>query len=108
MSYFETTTIAHALENGKVVTVKIVINSHLRPFLHWQSMQAITIWNTIHVAESNISDQGVTHELTHVTQWHRYGFFGFLWRYFSEQIRHGYQKNALEQEARKRSGEGER
>ena len=40
------------------------------------------------------------HELKHVEQYHRYGFFGFILRYTIESIKNGYYNNKYEMEAR--------
>ena len=40
------------------------------------------------------------HELKHVEQYQKLGFWGFLGKYLLESFRHGYQNNVLEIEAR--------
>ena len=40
------------------------------------------------------------HELAHVRQFHRHGFFPFLFSYIIESIRNGYKNNKYEKEAR--------
>lgn len=44
------------------------------------------------------------HEACHVLQYRRHGICGFLLRYAWETIRHGYEGNAFEVEARAASG----
>ena len=40
------------------------------------------------------------HELCHIRQFERYGFFNFILRYLWESLRHGYYNNRYEKEAR--------
>ena len=42
----------------------------------------------------------VQHELMHVTQYRRHGFYGFMIRYLWEWMRNGYHRNKFEVEAR--------
>ncbi|TAD81693.1 MAG: DUF4157 domain-containing protein [Bacteroidetes bacterium] len=42
----------------------------------------------------------VRHELKHVEQYQRYGFWGFIFRYLWQWLRHGYHANKYEVEAR--------
>ncbi len=66
---------------------------------------AIVFGHTIHLY--NITIDGffarpswVLHELKHVEQYERLGFFPFLWRYFREYLKYGYYNAPLEVEAR--------
>jgi RHS repeat-associated protein len=64
---------------------------------------AVTIGHTI-FAEAPVGEQLLTHELTHVAQGDKYG----LWwaaEYFAEYVRHGYDCNRFEEEARWAAGE---
>lgn len=66
---------------------------------------AIVFGNTIHLHNTSkqefLSDTNwVCHELKHVEQYRRYGFAGFLCRYFFEWVRKGYSMNRFESEAR--------
>lgn len=42
----------------------------------------------------------VLHELEHVRQYRRHGFFSFLFLYLLDWVRHGYYNNRFEKEAR--------
>jgi len=62
---------------------------------------AITIGQTIYLhnvsAETFRNDtKWLTHELEHVKQFRRYGFFNFIFRYLWESIRKGYYNNKFE------------
>lgn len=46
------------------------------------------------------NENWVKHELKHVEQYKRYGYFGFLVKYVWLSIRDGYENNPLEVEAR--------
>ena len=66
---------------------------------------AVTLGKTIHLWNTDkqtfLSDKSwLQHELCHVNQFHHYGYFSFLFRYFIENIRHGYLNNKFETEAR--------
>lgn len=67
---------------------------------------AIVFGKTIHLhktsAEKFLADkQWILHELKHVEQYERLGFFGFIYTYLKESLKHGYYQNALEVEARR-------
>jgi len=69
---------------------------------------AITIGQTVYLhnvsAETFKNDvKWLTHELEHVKQFRRYGFFNFIFRYLWESIRKGYYNNKFEIEARNSS-----
>lgn len=66
---------------------------------------AIVFGNTIHLHNTSkqefLNDTSwVCHELKHVEQYRRYGFAGFLSRYFFEWVKKGYYNNRFESEAR--------
>ncbi|MET0300776.1 MAG: DUF4157 domain-containing protein [Flavitalea sp.] len=66
---------------------------------------AMTIGSTIYLynttREEFLSDTlWVKHELTHVRQFKRYGFWNFIFRYTFESIKTGYYNNKYEVEAR--------
>ena len=71
---------------------------------------AMVLGKTIHLhnttSESFLKDEKwVKHELCHVQQYDRYGFFNFLVRYLWESMRKGYYNNKYEVEARKAENE---
>ena len=57
------------------------------------------------VTKSNFlkNEKWVRHELVHVEQFKRYGFYKFLFLYFVESIKMGYYKNKFEVEARQKA-----
>lgn len=66
---------------------------------------ALVLGSTIHL--HNVSkvdflknERWVRHEMCHVRQFQRFGYFNFLIRYLWESIRHGYRNNKYEVEAR--------
>src|SRR5215203_346351 len=70
---------------------------------------AVTIGNTIHLTgvsrQQFLNDQKwLAHEMVHVEQFRKYGFYKFLWLYLKESIGKGYFKNKFEVEARKAEG----
>jgi len=67
---------------------------------------AIVIGSTIHLY--NVSkqqflqnDKWVKHEVCHLEQFQKHGYFTFILKYLWESIRHGYHQNKYEEEARK-------
>ncbi len=71
-----------------------------------QPSVAITIGNTIHLYRTGkdsflSNERWVKHELKHVEQFRRYGYFRFMFMYLAESIRKGYYNNRFEVEARK-------
>ncbi|WP_145663472.1 DUF4157 domain-containing protein [Chitinophaga polysaccharea] len=73
-------------------------------FMRVQSV-AMVLGRTIHLhgasRERFLSDVAwMRHEACHIKQYQRFGFFGFLWRYFAEYLRRGYYNNILEVAAR--------
>ena len=62
--------------------------------------KTIHLWNTTE-AEFLSNEKWVKHELCHVQQYKKYGFFNFLLRYLWESVRRGYYNNKYEVEARK-------
>lgn len=66
---------------------------------------ALVLGRTIHLHGANITDltankAWMNHELAHVGQYQRYGFFPFIIRYIWYSIRLGYRQNPFEIEAR--------
>lgn len=66
---------------------------------------ALVLGNTIHLYGAGIDELKANtawwqHELVHVAQYQRYGFFPFLIRYCWYSVRFGYKNNPLEIEAR--------
>ena len=66
---------------------------------------AIVIGKTIHLHNTGRPEflqnkPWVLHELKHVEQFMRHGFFSFIFLYVLESIRHGYMNNKYEAEAR--------
>ena len=66
---------------------------------------AIVVGRTIHLhntskAEFLRNPRWVKHELCHIEQFKRYGFFRFIVMYLWESMRKGYYKNKYEVEAR--------
>lgn len=70
---------------------------------------ALTLGDTIHLHKASavmlVRDSGwLRHELKHVEQFRRHGFFRFLVLYLWESLRHGYHDNRFEVEARAAEG----
>ena len=66
---------------------------------------AIVFGNTIHLhgVKRNVfleNESWVKHELKHVEQYHRYGYWNFLFQYLVEWMKRGYYNNKFEIEAR--------
>lgn len=66
---------------------------------------AIVIGHTIHLhnttrEEFETDERWVKHELCHIRQYEKYGFFNFMVRYLWESLRKGYYNNRYEVEAR--------
>ena len=66
---------------------------------------AIVIGKTIHLHNVSKNDflrnkNWVKHEMCHIHQFKKYGFFNFIIKYLIESIRHGYYNNKYELEAR--------
>lgn len=66
---------------------------------------AIVIGGTIHLHntmkdEFLANSRWVRHEVKHIEQFQRYGFFRFIFLYLLESIRNGYSNNKYEIEAR--------
>ena len=71
---------------------------------------AMVIGHTIHLhnttAAAFLSNRRwLLHELKHVSQYERHGYFGFLWRYLADYRRNGYYQNIFEAEARQAENE---
>ena len=66
---------------------------------------AIVMNKTIHLHNTGRLEflqnkKWLLHELKHIEQFNRYGFFRFILLYLYESIRHGYTNNRFEAEAR--------
>jgi Domain of unknown function (DUF4157) len=66
---------------------------------------ALTVGNTIHLCKTSrqsfLGDlRWVRHELAHVEQFRRYGFWKFICLYMAESLKKGYYLNKYEVEAR--------
>jgi hypothetical protein len=73
--------------------------------LHSENV-AIVLGKTIHLYHVSKEDflkneKWVKHEICHLRQYKKYGFFFFICRYLWECVRVGYYKNKFEVEARK-------
>ena len=74
---------------------------------------AIVIGDTIHLHNTTKEDflkdeRWVKHELCHIMQFRKYGFFNFIFKYLLESIKHGYYNNKYEVEARSAETEAKR
>lgn len=100
------------LDDGSHCRVKIVYSSRLQQFLRalHLSMDAQTTWTTIRYfcPKELLNHTTIDHEMEHVRQWKRLGRIRFLWQYYRELIRVGYDKSRFENEARRVAGERER
>jgi hypothetical protein len=72
---------------------------------------AIVIGKTIHLhnvsKEDFLKDKNwVKHELCHIAQFKKYGYFNFIAKYLIESIKHGYYNNKYEVEAREAEKRG--
>lgn len=71
---------------------------------------AIVIGKTIHLYHVSKEDflkdtKWVKHEICHINQFKRYGFYNFIIKYLYENIKHGYDDNKYEVEARNAENE---
>lgn len=71
---------------------------------------AIVLGKTIHLHRVSKTDflkneKWVKHEMCHLQQFKKYGFFNFICRYLAESIRAGYYNNRFEAEARQAESE---
>jgi hypothetical protein len=67
---------------------------------------AIVIGSTIHlycVTKKQFlqNEKWVKHEACHLKQFQKHGYFTFILKYLWESMRHGYQRNKYEEEARR-------
>ncbi len=70
------------------------------------SSVAIVLGNTIYLHNAKQEEfikntRWLKHELCHVQQFEQHGFFSFIVKYLWESLKHGYQNNKYEIEARK-------
>jgi hypothetical protein len=87
---------------------RIKENSLIARIAAWKmsaSGLAIVIGKTIHLHNTSKdeflkNERWVKHELCHIEQFRRYGFFRFIVLYLIESARNGYYKNKYEIEAR--------
>jgi hypothetical protein len=87
---------------------RIKENSWIARIAAWKmsaSGIAIVIGKTIHLYNTSKADflknkRWVKHELCHIEQFRRYGFFRFIVLYLIESAKRGYYKNRYEVEAR--------
>lgn len=70
---------------------------------------AIVVGNTVHLY--NVSkeyflkdERWVKHEMCHVNQFRKHGYFKFIFKYLWESVKHGYFNNKYEAEARRAEG----
>lgn len=66
---------------------------------------AIVIGKTIHLYHVSKEDflkdnKWVKHEMCHINQFEKYGYYTFVIKYIYESIKHGYDNNKYEVEAR--------
>jgi hypothetical protein len=66
---------------------------------------AMVLGSTIHLHNTSCEEllsnrRWLRHELAHIRQYKQLGYFPFLWKYFIESMRNGYQQNRFEIEAR--------
>jgi hypothetical protein len=66
---------------------------------------AIVIGKTIHLYHVSRHDflkdeKWVKHEMCHISQFRKYGFLNFIFKYLAESMRNGYYNNKYEIEAR--------
>jgi hypothetical protein len=66
---------------------------------------AIVIGKTIHLYHVSRQDflkddKWVNHEMCHISQFKKYGFLNFIFKYLVESMRNGYYNNTYEIEAR--------
>lgn len=66
---------------------------------------AIVLGNTIHLHNCSKEEflqnkRWLNHEICHIRQFQKFGFFRFILMYLAESIRNGYHNNKFEKEAR--------
>lgn len=59
----------------------------------------MAIGNTILIRSKKLKMELLAHELVHVEQYHRLGFFKFLYNYMKSHYKYGYKDNPFEIEA---------
>jgi hypothetical protein len=90
------------------VRYTITENSLLARIAAWKlkaESVAIVLGHTIHLHKTTKEEflknrRWVKHELCHIRQFEKHGFFPFVLKYIGQSIRHGYSKNPFEIEAR--------
>jgi len=96
------------MDIAEINTVKIKENSWLARIAAKKlgtDNVAMVLGNTIHLFGTTKADflkdtAWVKHELCHIAQFRRYGYFIFLVKYLYESMRRGYYNNKYEVEAR--------
>lgn len=96
------------MEQPETLVCPVVENSWRARVAAWVlrgGKTAMVFGRTIHLHQLTMEQflankEWVCHELTHVHQYRQYGYFGFLYRYVWETIKHGYYNNRFEKEAR--------
>jgi hypothetical protein len=89
--------------------VRIKENSWLARVAAWKlkvDSVALTLGKTIHLYRATRQEllqnnRWLRHELAHVEQFRRYGFFTFILLYLAEWLKKGYYANRFEVEARR-------
>jgi hypothetical protein len=90
------------------IPVHIRENSSLARLAAWRFQSsgcALVLGSVIHIwgvtkSEFLLNKTWLRHEIRHVRQFRRYGWWGFMWRYLYYSLRYGYKENPLEREAR--------
>lgn len=93
---------------ANVISYKVKENSWIARIAAWKlnaAGVAIVFGNTIFLHNTSKeeflrNDCWLKHELCHIRQYQEHGFFGFIWKYLVESLRHGYYNNKFEVEAR--------
>lgn len=93
---------------SRIVTYRIKTNSFFAKLAAKQlgsKQVAFVLGKTIHLhntsREEFLQNKGwFQHELCHIEQFRRYGFFNFIFLYLAEWVKHGYHNNKYEIEAR--------
>ena len=90
------------------MTYRIKENSYRARLAAWKlssNKVAIVFGSTIYLYNASreellANNRWLRHELKHIEQYKRFGFFTFLFLYIAETIRNGYVNNKFEVEAR--------
>jgi hypothetical protein len=101
-------TVIVTVGNMRALQVNIIENSWLAKIAAWKmgvDNVALTLGTTIHLYKASAevlinNERWVRHELKHVEQFLRHGFFRFIFLYAMETLKNGYHNNKFEVEAR--------